>query len=626
MPRFKRMMRSVFILTLLLVSMPLLASYQLREFETAGTKLYMSFDNASLAGYWQGQTPLKDHQAQITSGALGNSCVAPKLNIQLTGNINPAQGCIAFFTRLGDDDQPLMQMLTADGQTMMLIGKVDSWLRPWIMLPNGKAIGREADTRDIEQGDWVHLALVWDQTKGIRFYLNGKLASHQWGRFHYADNRTPATLHLQSQHGIDELWIFDHPLDGTQIKSLLKGRLTPPSILAEKMPAPEPFVADAVNAMHQTYVPYQGTIPSWASSLRQLLIRTQQLTDTLEPVRFDPQQPTRLVKGHDLVYGSDKTLSSEQRQLTNLWLWYTRADASHAPDLPLMPKAQVGLAMQMLSAIGNGEHLAMHATMNLLATFGQEGDRRFLDAALSNALADETQLLQTLGLLQCRGLFAKRQLPAPRTLAVTWENMGNDVIARVNRVSTTSLHVTLFNFNKQPRVVTMRPWSLSAGQYQLVQGPDANDDDMVDQITLLKQWPDVTCGSIHSLTLPGGQTVIELVQLQAGKAPPAIPDPAVDAQWVTLDSQTDVLSVPVVNLGSTVAKHVTAELYADGLMLRAEHIDSLPATGDELGRYVIRYPHFSSLEASTIQVRVRCMEDEHSDRNNTLIYPLPVSH
>ena len=622
MRRFKRMMLSVFILTGLLLALPVFAGYQVREFETAGTMLYMSFDNASLAGYWKGKTPLADHEAQITTGALGNGCVAPELDIHLTGNINPTHGTITFFTRLNGTDKPIMQMLTADGVSMMQIGKVGSFLRPWIILPNGKALGREADTRNLPHDDWVHIAIVWDQTKGIRFYLNGKLASHQWGNFQYTDTRLPDKLKFLTQFGIDELWIFDHTLDAPQINALLTGRLVPPSIVAERITAPKIWPASNNSNAHLTFIPYSGQTPTWATSLRTLLIKTQELTGTLEPVRFDPDEPSRLANGHQLAVGTDKGLSTSNRRFVNLWQWYTQKPHPMTDETPSpLPNAQPGLAQQMLRGIEAGQRFPSHVTLNLLASFIAEGDRRLLGAAITNALADETQLLPTLGLITCRGQFAVRQLPETRSNrppAVTWENMGNDIVARVNRLSGTSLHVTVFNFNSQPRVITLRPWALGAGQYQLISGPDANDDDMVDQIALLKQWPDVHRGSAHSLTLPGGQTVLELVQMQGTPSTAPMPDPAIDTQWVTWDQERDELNMRIINLGNVPAQNVTVELYADGKLLRKQVIDLLPGSSDKLGDVVIRYPKISSLVASALQVRILDLPNEQSNRNNTV--------
>ena len=623
MMRLKWPKYSCLVLILLLTALTVKAGYQIRELETAGTLLYLSFDNASLAGYWKGQTPLVNHQAQITSGALGNSCIAPQLNVQLEGNINPKQGTLSFFTKLSDSDKPLMQMLTDDGQCLIQIGKTDTWLRPWITLPSGKAIGREADTRLLNKDQWVHLTLVWDQQKGIRFYINGKLASHQWGAFAYSDSRTPSTLKLNTQNGIDELWIFDHPLDVSQIKALQQGRLIAASILAETFPAPRKFTPAPPSNTHLTFVPYTGKIPQWAQALRQLQMQTQQLTGVLNPVSFEPHLPLRLAKGHDVFYKNSSTISSEIRSLTELWQWYTSETSNPSPPPTLLPKANLDRAMQTLRNLQNGKRFNINVTLNLLAAFKQEGDQRFLNAALTNAQADETQLLRTLGIISCYGKFAKRMLPDPRQIAVTWNNMGNDIIARVNRVSKKSLHVTFFNFNNQLRIITLRPWALSAGQYQVVIGPDSNDDDMADSIALLKQWPDVHRGSEHRITLPSGQTVMQLVQIQASKKTKvAQADPALHRQWVTYDSQKDELVIPVKNLGTVPADDVTVEVYADGYLIRNEHIKQLPASGDTLGHVIIRYPMLSMLNASEFQVRLHCNQPEQSHRNNSITFPL----
>jgi len=84
---------------------------------------------------------------------------------------------------------------------------------------------------------WTHLALAWDETRGIRFYVNGKLA---------AENKTVAVFdtgldqfgphsriispwQVQSDYNfvrggdIDELRIYDRMLADTNIATLAKG-------------------------------------------------------------------------------------------------------------------------------------------------------------------------------------------------------------------------------------------------------------------------------------------------------------------------------------------------------------------------------------------------------------------
>jgi hypothetical protein len=619
---FNRVMSCLFILSLLLASHTVFAGYQLREFETAGTMLYMSFDNASLAGYWKGQTPLGQHKAQITSGALGNGCVAPELAINLQGNIIPNRGTICFFMHVDHANKPLMQMLTTDGKTIMQIGKTDHFLRPWILLPSGKALGREANISHLPNDQWMHMAIAWDQNKGVRFYVNGKLASHQWGSFHYQDDRQPATLKLATSNGIDELWIFDHPLDITQIKALTVGKLAPPSIIAERFAQPQNWQHNADNNAHQTFTPYQGNIPSWAQSLRQLQTQTQQATQTLEPIRFDPDEPTRLRDGFEILISKDKTISNFNQRVANLWQWYVQKPTAFDNNMQaILPTAKPGQAQVTLRAIQAGQKVDQAATFNLLASFLAEGDRRLLDAALTNALADPSQQLATLGIVSCHGLYEDAHLPKVGNgyqPIVTWENMGNDVVARVNRYSESGLHVTLFNFNAQPREITLRPWALSAGQYQLIMGPDSNDDDMADTIASMTTLDDVHSGSLHGITLPSGQSAIELVLAQTANPTPANADPAIDAEWLTWDRDSDELQLTVVNLGCVAAKDVMIEMYADGKLLRKQTITEIEPTTDTLGKYVIRYPKFSSLIANSIGFQIVTQPTEHSSRNNTI--------
>ncbi len=605
-----------------IITLPTQAGYQIREFETAGTMLYMSFDNASLAGYWKGQTPLGEHEAQISSGALGNGCVAPELAINLQGNINPKRGTICFFMQVDDAKQAPMQMLGSDGQPMMLIDLSDGFLRPWIVLPSGKALGREANISHLPKDEWMHVAIVWDQNKGVRFYVNGKLASHQWGSFRYQDDRQPATLKLATSNGIDELWIFDHPLDITQIKALTTGKLVPPSIIAERFAQPLNWQHETNTNAHQTFSPYQGNIPSWAKSLRELQIKTQQAMQTLEPIRFDPDEPTRLRDGFDILTSDNKAISSINQNVVNLWQWYVQKPTPYDSSVPaILPDAKPGQAKATLLATKTDQKIDDPTRLNLLSSFIAEGDRNLLDFALKSAINDPSRQLTTLGIVTCHGLFEEVQLPKVGNgyqPIVTWENLGNDVIARVNRYSDSGLHVTVFNFNAQPREITLRTWALAAGQYQLIMGPDANDDDMADTIATMSTLDAIHRGSLHNIKLPAGQSAIELVLSHPTSPTAAKADPAIDPGWLTWDRDSDELQLTVANLGCVAAKNVVVEMYADGRLLRKQTITELPATTDTLGQCVIRYPKFSSLIATTIGFKIIAQPAEQSARNNTI--------
>lgn len=105
--------------------------------------------------------------------------------------------------------------------------------------------------------------------------------------------------------------------------------------------------------------------------------------------------------------------------------------------------------------------------------------------------------------------------------------------------------------------------------------------------------------------------------MQPASSSVALPDPAIDSQWLTWDRQTDALSLRVINLGIVPSKQVTVELYADGKLLREQVIDSLPATTDKPGQIIIRYPTFSSLGASSLQVRLISSDAQQSQKNDS---------
>jgi hypothetical protein len=93
--------------------------------------------------------------------------------------------------------------------------------------------------------EWVHLALSWDETRGIRFYVNGKLAAEKaaTGMFDAAldqfgpHSRTISPMQVQSAYNfdrggdIDEIRIYDRMLSDDNIAALANGR-TPQDIPA----------------------------------------------------------------------------------------------------------------------------------------------------------------------------------------------------------------------------------------------------------------------------------------------------------------------------------------------------------------------------------------------------------
>src|SRR5258707_8743789 len=86
---------------------------------------------------------------------------------------------------------------------------------------------------------WVHLALAWDETTGIRFYVNGKLAGEKaaTGMFDAALDQFGPHSRIISPQGvessynydrggdIDELRIYDRMLSDDNVAGLAKNEV-----------------------------------------------------------------------------------------------------------------------------------------------------------------------------------------------------------------------------------------------------------------------------------------------------------------------------------------------------------------------------------------------------------------
>ncbi|MCX6549574.1 MAG: hypothetical protein NTY02_00960, partial [Acidobacteria bacterium] len=163
------------------------------------------------------------------------------------GNIYAERGTVSFFWRsrepVGPTPFPLFRVGYADHS---------SWDMVWLRVDyNGKS-GFDAFVTDASlartrvsytmpafpaPNTWVHLALSWDETRGIRFYVNGQLAAKQDGTaiFHAAldqfgpHSRVISPYQVQSAYNfvrggdIDELRIYDRMLSDDNMATLARG-------------------------------------------------------------------------------------------------------------------------------------------------------------------------------------------------------------------------------------------------------------------------------------------------------------------------------------------------------------------------------------------------------------------
>lgn len=186
----------------------------------------------------------------IADGAKGPGfeCAGTQLlSYWAPGNIYAERGTLAFSWRsrepVGPTPFPIFRVGYADHS---------SWDMVWLRIDYNGRGGFDAFVTDInlsrirvswvspnfpKPNEWVHLALAWDETRGIRLYVNGVLAAKQDQQaVLYAGldqfgphSRIISPMQVQSAYNfirggdIDELRIYDRMLADTNVASLAKG-------------------------------------------------------------------------------------------------------------------------------------------------------------------------------------------------------------------------------------------------------------------------------------------------------------------------------------------------------------------------------------------------------------------
>ena len=216
-----------------------------------GLLFYLSGDHGFRADYAAGGVPdpnyIKDVKI-LPGGAKGSylQCEADQLlSYWAPGNIYSQRGTLAFDWR---SRTPVDQ--TEFPVFRVGFGDHSSWDMVWLRIDyNGH--GFDAFVTDVNLGRtrvsvplnpfpgpdlWTHLALSWDETTGIRFYVNGKLVATKaaTGMFDSAldqfgpHSRIIAPTGVESSYNydrggdIDELRIYDRALSDENVASLAR--------------------------------------------------------------------------------------------------------------------------------------------------------------------------------------------------------------------------------------------------------------------------------------------------------------------------------------------------------------------------------------------------------------------
>ncbi len=225
-----------------------------------GLLFYLSGDHGFKADYAAGGDPMPNYQTdvKISEGGAKGSYVQCGDNQLLSywapGNIYAQRGTLSFYWR-GHEDMDETEF------PVFRVGYADhsSWDMVWLRIDwNGH--GFDAFVTDVNLGrtrvsytmptvpkgsQWIHLALAWDETTGIRFYVDGKLAGEKaaTGRFDTGLDQFGPHSRIISPQGvessynydrggdIDELRIYDRMLSDDNVAGLTKN--VAPTVIPE---------------------------------------------------------------------------------------------------------------------------------------------------------------------------------------------------------------------------------------------------------------------------------------------------------------------------------------------------------------------------------------------------------
>lgn len=210
------------------------------------------------------------------------------------GNIYARRGTLSFFWRsrmaVDETEFPVFRVGYGDHS---------SWDMVWLRIDyNGH--GFDAFVTDVNLGrtrvsiplqpfpkpeEWIHLALAWDETTGIRFYVNGKLAAtaKPTGLFDTAldqfgpHSRVIAPDGVESSYNydrggdLDELKIYDRALSDENIASLAKNE-TPAAIPAIPAPTAAELAHDWLHRYGWDRADLPKELPAPATTVRKVQV------------------------------------------------------------------------------------------------------------------------------------------------------------------------------------------------------------------------------------------------------------------------------------------------------------------------------------------------------------------
>ena len=227
-----------------------------RAADESGLLFYVSGEKGTTADFSAGGTPEPNFDFEVTrihDGAKGAALSCgdlQRLAWWAPGNIYAQRGTLAFFWRsrypVGPTEFPVFRVGYADHSSWdMVFLRVDYNGHGFDAFVTDASLSRTRVSVTVQPfpkaEEWTHLALAWDETRGIRFYVNGKLAAlvetqavynaalDQFG----PHSRIISPYNVQSDYNfvrggdIDEIRIYDRMLDDAEVVALATGAAPP---------------------------------------------------------------------------------------------------------------------------------------------------------------------------------------------------------------------------------------------------------------------------------------------------------------------------------------------------------------------------------------------------------------
>ncbi len=186
---------------------------------------------------------------------------------------------------------------------------------------------------------------------------------------------------------------------------------------------------------------------------------------------------------------------------------------------------------------------------------------------------------------------------------ITYAETGRDFAAYVPLAEPHALKVVIYLFQNEAREVGLRPWVLESGaKYEVRVGPDADGDDVMDQVEETKAVTMEVKGQRITAQIPGRRAyIVEIEQVESGMGAKLLPDLAVTDDDIEYKPQFGILNVRVHNVGADAAEKALVSVY-----------DGAPSEGGtEIGTaWVYHLPPPNNFDPQTLKVGVHWSPSE----------------